>query len=54
MQNGHLTALETKHAKLESQIAYEAGRPSPDDVKLHDLKKRKLALKDELVTAKAH
>ncbi|WP_420607248.1 YdcH family protein [Novosphingopyxis sp.] len=54
MQNGHLSALENKHAKLESQIAYEANRPSPDDVRLHALKKQKLAVKDELSSAQSH
>ena len=54
MQNGHLSALENKHAKLESQIAFEANRPSPDDVRLHTLKKQKLAVKEELVLAQAH
>ena len=54
MHNGHLSALENKHAKLESQIAYEANRPSPDAVRIHALKKQKLALKDEINEAQTH
>ncbi|MAC10921.1 MULTISPECIES: YdcH family protein [Novosphingopyxis] len=54
MHNGHLSALENKHAKLESQIANEANRPSPDPVRIHALKKQKLALKDEISVARAH
>ncbi|MDE0932083.1 MAG: YdcH family protein [Novosphingopyxis baekryungensis] len=54
MQHSHLSALENKHARLESQIASEANRPSPDNVKLHALKKQKLALKDELAVARTH
>ncbi len=53
MQNGHLSSLENKHAKLESQIAHEANRPSPDNVRLLALKKQKLAVKDELMTVQA-
>lgn len=40
MQHSHLSALENKHARLELQIASEANRPSPDNVKLHALKNR--------------
>lgn len=54
MQNGHLSALESKHAKLETQIAFEANRPSPDEVRLQALKKKKLAVKDELTSAQVH
>lgn len=54
MQNGHLSSLENKHAKLESQIAFEANRPSPDEVRLQALKKQKLAVKDELTSVRLH
>lgn len=48
MIQGHINALEHKHADLEHRIEAEAARPSPDLTTLHDLKKRKLALKDQI------
>ncbi|WP_082456888.1 MULTISPECIES: YdcH family protein [unclassified Sphingomonas] len=48
MQSAHLTALETKHATLDRQIAAEAQRPSPDQSLLSSLKKRKLMVKQEM------
>ncbi len=50
MTHGHLSALETKHADLEHRIEFEEMRPARDDVALHDLKKKKLALKDEIAS----
>jgi hypothetical protein len=41
-------SLKSKHALLEHEIAQEICRPSPDDMHLHDLKRRKLRLKDEI------
>ena len=41
-------SLKSKHETLDSKIEYEEGRPHPDDVQLHQLKKKKLQLKDEL------
>ena len=48
MQNGHLAALEAKHAVLDRQIADEYHRPSPDQALLSALKKRKLIVKEEM------
>lgn len=48
MDASHLTALVEKHASLERMIQEEMARPAPDDVLLHDLKKRKLRIKDEI------
>ena len=48
MSQGHISALESKHAELEHRIEQEEARPVPDNVALYDLKRRKLALKDEL------
>jgi len=48
MDASHMTALVEKHANLERKIQEEMNRPSPDDVLLHDLKKRKLAIKDQI------
>jgi hypothetical protein len=41
-------ALTSKHAALAAQINEEEHRPLPDMIKLHELKKEKLRLKDEL------
>ncbi len=48
MTEPHLEALKTKHADLEARIADEERRPHPDDDAIHDLKKQKLRIKDEL------
>ncbi len=43
-----IEALKAKHARLENQISEEAHRPHPDDLHLHELKREKLKLKDQL------
>lgn len=48
MHDAHRSALEAKHAGLDRQIAAETQRPSPNQTMLHDLKKQKLRLKEEL------
>ena len=46
MDQGQLESLENKHASLEAMINEEEHRPHPDDIKLHQLKKEKLRVKD--------
>jgi hypothetical protein len=41
-------SLKEKHQALEHEIETEEGRPYPDDVHLHDLKKQKLYIKDQI------
>jgi len=48
MNTGHRTALETKHATLESRIAAEQARPAPDAAAIAELKRQKLRLKEEI------
>lgn len=48
MFSAHLSALETKHADLDRQIAVEERRPHPDDLILAELKKRKLRIKEAM------
>lgn len=48
MQTAHISALEAKHAILDQRIDDEAHRPMPDAIKLADLKKQKLRLKEEI------
>ncbi len=46
--DGHIEALKVKHAELEKAIHQESIRPLPDDRTLHDLKRQKLRIKEEL------
>ena len=43
-----IETLKVKHADLEQQIFEEQRRPSPDYVLVHELKRRKLQIKDEM------
>jgi len=49
MDQSQVAALEEKHAHLEALIDEEEHRPHPDDIRLHELKKEKLRVKDEMV-----
>ncbi len=44
----HVTILAEKHAQLEQIIAQELARPLPDHIRLAELKKQKLRLKEEM------
>lgn len=44
----HLSALEQKHRTLEQLIEDELSRPSADEVRVRELKRQKLKLKDEI------
>ncbi|MBI3445057.1 MAG: YdcH family protein [Magnetospirillum sp.] len=41
-------SLKAKHAALETAIQSETRRPLPDTSQIHDLKRKKLQIKDEL------
>ncbi|MFZ1564325.1 MAG: YdcH family protein [Sphingorhabdus sp.] len=43
-----MSALQSKHAELETQLELENSRPHPDDDLIHRLKKQKLQIKDTL------
>ena len=45
----HLTELERRHRALEDEIAEAMAHPSADDLKIVELKRRKLQVKDEIV-----
>ena len=45
----HIQALKRKHAALESELEDENSRPMPDSAAVADLKRKKLAIKDEIV-----
>lgn len=44
----HLNALSEKHHKLEEAILSEEQRPYPDQIKITELKREKLRIKDQL------
>jgi hypothetical protein len=41
-------SLKAKHAALETAIETETRRPMPDTTQIHDWKRKKLLIKDEL------
>ena len=49
-----IDALKAKHAELEAEIEEEEGRPLPDNVHVHELKRQKLAIKDEIAQLSGH
>ena len=48
----HLNALNNKHKMLDEQIKHYQMTPSIDDTMIHQLKKEKLAVKDEITAFK--
>ena len=44
----HLSELERKHRALEDEIADAMVHPSTDDLKIAELKRKKLLVKDEI------
>ena len=44
----HLSELVRRHQAIEHAIAQEAALPSANDLKVHELKRKKLLLKDEI------
>ncbi|HWX13579.1 MAG TPA: YdcH family protein [Methylocella sp.] len=44
----HLAALEQRHDALDKEIERESVHPARDELKLTELKRRKLQLKDEI------
>jgi len=45
----HLAELERRHQALEKEIYEAQTHPATDDLKLAELKRRKLQVKDEIV-----
>jgi hypothetical protein len=50
----HLDSLKSKHLDLEQLIEQEEARPRPDEVKIHELKRQKLRIKDEIAELARH
>ncbi|MGE3148955.1 MAG: YdcH family protein [Pseudorhodoplanes sp.] len=49
MSQPNLADLEQKHRALEAELNEAMAHPSTDDLKLAELKRRKLQVKDEIV-----
>lgn len=50
----HLEELQRKHGDIERQIDEAMAHPSVDDLEIISLKRRKLALKDEIEKLRTH
>jgi len=46
--NAHLVELSERHTALERKIEEEHSRPHADSLRIAELKRKKLALKDEI------
>jgi hypothetical protein len=44
----HINELSAKHRAIEQQIQEELTHPGSDDLKISDLKRQKLRIKDEI------
>lgn len=47
-RENHLAVLEQRHDALDKEIAQEMLHPAADELKLAEMKRRKLQLKDEI------
>jgi hypothetical protein len=46
--DSHLSELVRRHQAIEEAIMAEENHPAADDIKVHELKRKKLQLKDEI------
>jgi hypothetical protein len=46
--NQRILSLQEQHSQLEKALAEQEARPMPDSLAIASLKRRKLAIKDEL------
>ena len=46
--------LSDRHKRLEAAIAAELKHPAGDDVRIHELKRKKLRLTDEIATLRTN
>jgi len=51
--DARIRELGVRHQSLEREIQDELSRPAADDLRLRDLKRRKLKVKEELESLKA-
>lgn len=48
-----IESLRSQHALLDEAIREETHRPHPDELRIHELKREKLRLKDEIAAMSA-
>jgi hypothetical protein len=46
--------LSERHKRLDAAIAAELKHPAGDDMRIHDLKRKKLRIKDELMNLRTN
>lgn len=46
--------LSERHKRLDAAIAAELKHPAGDDVRIHELKRRKLRIKDEIASLRTN
>ncbi len=46
--DSHLSELVRRHQAIEEAILAEENHPASDDIKIHELKRKKLHIKDEI------
>ena len=49
----HLTELLRRHQAIDTEIAENETHPAIDELKLHELKRKKLQIKDEIEKVKS-
>ncbi|WP_422365505.1 YdcH family protein [Pelagibius sp.] len=49
-----VSSLLSKHAAIDHAIDEENQRPHPDDLRIHELKREKLRIKDEIAGHDSH
>lgn len=54
IDGSRLETLKARHADLDRQLLDEVKRPNPDQNLVHQLKRQKLQIKDELQRAAVH
>jgi hypothetical protein len=52
--DAHIDELSVKHRTLDKLIREEAAKPSADSLKVAELKRQKLLLKDRMAKLRAH
>ena len=52
-ENNQAEVLLKRHAELDRQLEDEQSRPMPDSAVIAELKRQKLALKDQITNAEA-
>ncbi|NQV55108.1 MAG: YdcH family protein [Rhodospirillales bacterium] len=52
-EHDKVSTLQTLHSELKDRIDRESRRPHPDELRVADLKREKLKIKDELASMNA-